>query len=405
MEPSVHGRYLRHLAFAVLAICAVTAFVNRAVNPYDLFADDWLRVGDKPETFTHLRLVKAAQTRHLRPRALILGSSRAETGLDPAHPGWAARPVHNLGLSNASIYEVRRYFEHACALADVRQAVLLLDFTSFLAGGTVTPDFREERLAIRPDGSLGASGVWHDLPSGLLTWSALSGSLATFWGREGEKRYLPDGSRDAASEDSRVLSKGGAVKAFAAYETKVLGSPVDPRVRIGDTELGHLQAILRLARAKNIDLRLALPPMHVRYLAILDLQGRWDLYQDWKRSLLRLVTEEAGESSPFLLFDFGVCTPETTDPVPATGLARYYYEASHFNKVLGNQLLDITFGRRTGSDSAKPPGDFGHVLQPGTLDTHLKAVDQAFRNYQATHVPEMARLKSMMAQSVPASLR
>lgn len=404
MEPSVHSRYLRHLAFAVLAICALTAFVNRAVNPYDLFATDGLSVRDKPETFTHLRLVKAAQTRHLRPRALILGSSRAETGLDPAHPGWTSRPVYNLGLSNASIYEVRRYFEHTCALADVRQAVLLLDFTSFLAGGTVTPDFREERLAIRPDGSPGASGVWYDLPSGLLTWSALSGSLATFWGREGEKRYLPDGSRDTASEDSRVLSKGGAVKAFAAYETKVLGSPVDPGVRIGDTELGHLKAILRLARAKNIDLRLALPPMHVRYLAILDLQGRWDLYQDWKRSLVKLVTEEAGENPTFMFLDFGVCTEQTTDPVPAVGLAHYYYEASHFNKLLGNQLLDILLARRQETIGA-PSGSFGHLLQPSTLDTHLKAVDQAFRNYQATHTSEMARLKSLRAQSVPASLR
>ena len=81
---------------------------------------------------------------------------RAETGLDPAHPGWAASPVYNLGLSNASIYEIRRYFEHACALADVRQVVVLLDFASFLAGGTVAPDFLEDRLAILPDGSPGA---------------------------------------------------------------------------------------------------------------------------------------------------------------------------------------------------------------------------------------------------------
>lgn len=38
-------------------------------------------------------------------------------------------------------------------------------------------------------------------------------------------------------------------------------------------------------------------------------------------------------------------------------------------------------------------------------DAKLKAVDQAFRSYQAIQTPEIARLKSMMAQSVPASLR
>ncbi len=403
MEPSDHGRHLRHLACVVLAFCTMTALVNRAVNPYGLFATDWLHTGDKPETFTHLRMVKAAQTRHLKPRALILGSSRAETGLDPSHPGWMAHPVYNLGLSNASIYEIRRYFEHACALADVRQAVLLLDFTAFLAGGVVAPDFLEERLAARPGGGPGAAGVWCDLPSGLLTWTALNGSLSTLRGGEGEKRYLPDGSRDAASEDRRVLSKGGAVKAFSAYEAKVLGSPVETGARIGNTELEHLKAILRLARSRKIDLRLALPPMHVRYLAILDLQGRWQLYQDWKHTLVGLVTEEAGKNTVFPLLDFGVCTEQVTDPVPAAGLARYYYEASHFNKILGNQVLDIILGRGEDSGSpAAPPGAFGHRLKPDTLDTHLKAVDQSFRNYQTTHIEEMMRLKSMMIQAAPA---
>lgn len=403
METAAQGRYLRQLACTVLAICAVTALINRAVNPYGLFATDWLHTEDKPETFTHLRMVKAAQTRHLKPRALILGSSRAETGLAPSHPGWSAHPVYNLGLSNASIYEIRRYFEHACALADVRQAVLLLDFTAFLAGGVVAPDFLEERLAVRPGGGLGTAGVWCDLPSGLLTWTALSGSLSTLLGREGEKRYLQDGSRDAASEDRRVLSKGGAIKAFSAYEAKVLGSSVETGARIGNTELEHLKAILRLARSRKIDLRLALPPMHVRYLAILDLQGRWELYQDWKRALVELVTEEAGKSTAFPLLDFGVCTEQTTDPVPAAGLARYYYEASHFNKILGNQVLDIILGREEISGSpAAPPGAFGHVLKPDSLDTHLKAVDQSFRSYQTTHIDEMTRLKSMMVQAAPA---
>lgn len=403
MEPSAQGRYLHQLACTVLATCAVTALVNRAVNPYGLFATDWLHAGDKPETFTHLRMVKAAQTRHLKPKALILGSSRAETGLDPAHSGWTAHPVYNLGLSNASIYEVRRYLEHACAVGEVRQVVALLDFTSFLAGGTVAPDYLEERLAIRPDGSPGTSGVWCDLPAGLLTWSALQGSAATIMGREGEKRYLPDGSRDAAAEDARVLSKGGALKAFAAYEARALGSRITQEARIGETELGHLTAILHLARARNIDLRLSLSPMHVRFLTILELQGRWNLFQDWKRALVRIVAEEAGENTPFPLLDFGVCSPETTDPVPATGLARYYYEASHFNKALGNQLLDIILGRRSASGHAPAPGEFGHELAPGTLAPHIAAVDQAFRNYQKTHVEEMARLKSMLVHSNPAS--
>jgi hypothetical protein len=117
------------------------------------------------------------------------------------------------------------------------------------------------------------------------------------------------------------------------------------------------------------------------------------------------VAEEAGKNTPFSLLDFGVCTRQTTDPVPEGGLARYYYEASHFNKVLGNELLSIALGPRTNDSSAISPGEFGHALTRDTLDVHIRAVDQAFRTYQKTHTDETDLLKAMMIQATPPSSR
>ncbi|HYF34120.1 MAG TPA: hypothetical protein VD994_02430, partial [Prosthecobacter sp.] len=107
--PDSHRRFITLAAATLLVVVALAALLNRAVNPYSLFARDWLTSKYKPETFTHLRLVKAAQVRHYKPQGLILGSSRAETGLAPDHRSWSAQPVFNLGLSEAGIYEIQRY--------------------------------------------------------------------------------------------------------------------------------------------------------------------------------------------------------------------------------------------------------------------------------------------------------
>lgn len=407
MSLNLHVSYVRALAIATLLVILLVAGINRAVNPYWVFAEDLIGEADRPETFTHLRLVKAAQVRHQRPQSIILGSSRAETGLDPKHPMWQAKPVYNLGLSNASLYEMRRYLEHTCVLGKVQQAVLLLDFSAFLPGAKPAPDFSESRLAIQPDGILNPSSDRWDLFSALLTWDALQGSISTLIGREGEKRYLVDGSRDASAEDARVLVKGGAIRAFAAYERRLVSSikPIASKPRLGEHELQQFRDMIVLARRQGVDLRLAIAPMHVRYQEIQRLQGLDALYEDWKCTLVSMLNQEAGgKHTPFSLYDFGVYSDETADPIPPKGLARYYYEASHFNKALGNRLLEIALARPN-QTSVNPPGSFGHHLTETSLNKHLEAVRRARAQWAENHAHELAEIEATLPQVGKASLR
>src|SRR5262245_2145201 len=75
---------------------------------------------------------KPYQVRRIRPAAVALGSSRAEVGLDPRHPGWVDPRVFNFGLPASTSYEVMLAFMHAQAVgAPLRQAVVGLDFFAF----------------------------------------------------------------------------------------------------------------------------------------------------------------------------------------------------------------------------------------------------------------------------------
>ena len=68
---------------------------------------------------SHLRMAKAYQVRLQKPRAIILGTSRAEFCLDPDHPGFSHRPTYNLNLSRGNFYEILRYFQHVDAVTEL----------------------------------------------------------------------------------------------------------------------------------------------------------------------------------------------------------------------------------------------------------------------------------------------
>jgi len=86
----------------------------------------------RPYYETNIFSAKLNQVRRIQPAAVALGSSRAEVGLDPRHPGWADSRTFNFGLPGSTSYEVMLAFLHAQAAAQpLKQAVVGLDFFGF----------------------------------------------------------------------------------------------------------------------------------------------------------------------------------------------------------------------------------------------------------------------------------
>ena len=83
----------------ILVFLSVGAF-NALVDPFGMLDTKRIRGFNemKPELVSHARMVKAFRIRLLQPHGIILGSSRADIGLDPEHPGWdkESHPVYNL---------------------------------------------------------------------------------------------------------------------------------------------------------------------------------------------------------------------------------------------------------------------------------------------------------------------
>ena len=133
----------------------------------------------------------------------------------------------------------------------------------------------------------------------------------------------------------------------------------------GENTLAVFRDLLREAYDRRIALRLVISPQHASLLEALRQVGLWPAYLAWKRALVAIDEEEARRAGAmaFPLVDFGTYNSITQDPLPPpgpTGEMRYYWEPSHFKKIVGDMVLDRVL-RHAETVSADHP-DFGTLL-------------------------------------------
>jgi hypothetical protein len=125
--------YLAHFFAAIFLVLVVTATCNWLVDPYWAFnGPDIAGVNSiKPRIHVNQRLFEIQHGLMLQPKAVVLGTSRADQGIDPSYPGFHFSPVFNLATASQPYKETRRILE---MLSDpkygrLKQAVIGLDFT------------------------------------------------------------------------------------------------------------------------------------------------------------------------------------------------------------------------------------------------------------------------------------
>ncbi len=411
MRASAFKRYVTGFAAIVGAGLALLAGFNALVNPFNIY--DGPRITGfndyKYELAKHSRLSKAAEVRRLHPDCLILGSSRAHAGLDPAHPAWSGCTAYNLAHNGGTLYEAMRYLQHAEAVRQPREVVLALDLLMFNIYRLQQPGFTEERLLTGADGA--PNPAWrrayaYDVFSGLLSSQTLGASWTTVFPPYAHRARGPeDGFWEYTSLDATFLTRRGQREAFRRNEEAFLTEHWFPaprhRFRTRDQQSGadvydYLRAILRLAHRDNVQLSMLISPAHARQWEALRQAGLWGEFEDWKRMLVQVNADEARRAgrTPFALWDFSGFNAYTTEAVPAegdrTGEMRWYWESSHFRKELGDRVLDRVLGYRAAERPIAP--DFGVRLDARRLEAQLAAIRAGQQRWQQTHAAAVAEI-------------
>ena len=371
------SRFLRQLVACLLVGSSLVVSWNYVIDPYDMWH------GRTRHGFNHFkvrtessfdRMAKAQEIRRLKPEVLILGTSRADWGIDPNHPGLRAESArsYNASLSGGTIYELYRYLQHAQYHHRLRTVVLGLDLELFNLLET-RDSFDEDRLAVHPDMRFNPRSLLADRLETLFTLDALKASHKTIRASRDHldvtrEELVQRGSRfweDLAPDTAWKMYRGGVHQA-----RDNLGQLKNQEALIRQ-RLEYYDRVLDFCHQHDIRLVLYITPYHLSHLEVLRISQNWVAFEAWKRELVvrnQRIAEAAGRA-PFPLWDFSgyhrYATEAHPSPEDPYRVMTWYRESSHFRKRTGDMILDRVLNRPSA------PADFGVRLDPGILDQHL----------------------------------
>ena len=382
--------YLRLALGATLAATLTILLVNWHVDPFALknAGRESAPAADRApsgEPFWQ----KAFAVTYVKPATVILGTSRADSGLEAAHAGFSgdARPVFNLALAGVNIAQMHELLVHAQRTHPLRMAVLGLDLEAFLPGGRT--DFDPAVLA----GNAESAPEWMNRLRLNLSWRALGASARSLRAEQkaGPTWEIMVGTRSAFQISELETFHSRLPELFPRW---------GPNERWGThpRRAAAMQAfrdLVAYAHEEKIDLRLFISPVHARYLELYRRVGWWPLFESWKRALVATLAEEAGKEpgrKAFPLRDFSGFSSVTMEALPAaadlTTRMRWYLDSSHYSPEHGNLILDQVL-QQPGRPADAP---VAALLDAENIEAHLARTRRDADSYRATHGAEVAEL-------------
>ncbi|HAT1876289.1 TPA: hypothetical protein I8Z35_001029 [Legionella pneumophila] len=391
-----------YLTFLLLLSLLIISF-NWLVNPYDIYKSLPIqKFSQKPQVTSHLRLTKAIAIKWKKPEYLILGSSTAETGLNPDFSAWDNSYVYNLGLSGANIYEVMRYLQHAEAIKPVKKVILVVNFFMFNAYVNNRDDFNESLLHVDFNGNKNPHTI-NTIVSTLLSFDALKASWETIKNQHKGNAFLSNGQLIHNYREEQIQQLKGYKNNFLYTESyskaSLLPSP-DNQFSFANPEKGidtiaYLQKIITICENNHTELILILAPEHVRLLETYKLLDLWGTYEQWQKKLVAIITthNQKYPNSKFALWGFNNINSITTEQLPdkddiATKM-HWFWDPQHFKNELGNLILSMVLRLKDESGVSH----FSTLLTEDNIQTKLENDRLELSKWENRHSKDIIELK------------
>lgn len=418
-----YKKYLKILSSIFLVTVVFVITLNVVVDPYGFFRlvdiEGFNR--DKPDANKNNVAVNIIGLNKIKPNTLVLGTSRAAIGIDPTHK-LIKEPYgrsFNFSMGAASIEEIYLTAKYIHQSSPLKKVVIGLDMLSFNAYRGVRKNLSPEALVV--------DNVFlnkHTVKA-LFSITAFKSSLRTLRKQGHPKNMTISPYGNMYYNGDYVKAKKGNRKMFNSTERDYITQnwypmPVGKFAFVNDKRDSYkiFAQLLDFARAENIELYFYTSPIHVRLQKLMELDGLYDGFEDWKRRLVALSensnfaynNSSKGSSyngQQFEIMDFAYYNSITSEPVPALGdrenIMKYYYEDSHFPSRLGDKVIERLFGGEllsdllvddTGSELA-PTGavtPFGVFLTSENIENHLKASRDKLKAFETSNPTDIKEL-------------
>ncbi|MBA3662552.1 MAG: hypothetical protein H0W64_12590 [Gammaproteobacteria bacterium] len=361
--------FFSFIGFQLIFLCGTLL-----INPYRLMPFSVTIVGlndIKPKLYDHQRWIKLFDIAHIKPKTVLLGSSRILWGLDPKHPllnDPAYQPVYNAGILGPPIYEVERYFKHALAMQpNIKRIILGLDFYAFnqkFDGRTfdIEKSFgKNERELL-----LLHKNLVYDL-------SAIFKTIRYSFKRKYVKTIRQDGRLTPAPLDAPVLYKDF----FTLNKLPLFPIPPgDPKVKpkemksvlydpfqLSEVDLKALQNMINVCEERNIELLIFMTPSFaqpgIRGTEI-EVFHSLNIWEDYKTLLKKISTMH-----PFWSF---------VGPNEITSNKANFIDSSHYVFAVGDKIIS----KMLNVTDKTIPKKFGRYINSTNVDSYLQDLETEY---------------------------
>ena len=343
------------IGFLILILGAV-CLINYIVDPYGIYKTSYFP--DKPKDSTQARLIKAVKLNELKPVSIVVGTSRADMGINPEHK-YFEKPSYNTSLPGSSIYEIKFYIKNAIFNGNLKHILLVADWRMFNDNIKKVNELESYFKNFNPYGYL-------------LNMKTLEDSYYTFNNQGQKSMYLPNGLLSDVHMGIYVKQSGGHLSLMNKDDNFYYSLfPKSNNIYIGTNRnsFDDFKEILKLCYENNIKLDIVFGPSHIRLWEAFSHYHDINIWYKWKKDVVLAVEEMANKENktPYKVMDFSVYHELTAEKVPVDKdiEMKYHFESSHYKKELGNIVLDRLL-------DISPYKDFGVELNSQNIDAHIE---------------------------------
>ncbi len=351
----------------LIAIVSITA----SVDPYRLTGSELFGLS-KEKTRVHTdgwRVNKSIDLRRKQYNAFTIGASRSLFGLHP-HGFIKGKPAYNASFMAAQMAEQKKVFDYIIKYQNPEIIIASTGFVIFRGNEPLLNDFNRSGFAGRPLPLL--------LLQQIFSYSAISDSIHTILDNLSGKKAsaLVDGSLDGkpfygplAGTRQHVINTltwqyFSHIGGYRAYQ-------------YDKSKLETLREMIRRAKERHIEFILYVAPVHALQLEAIRVAGLQDVYDEWKRDMATLATEEK-----ITIYDFTTYNEYTTQDIFQSN--PWFWEASHSKSALGDIILKQIVDGQEGP---------GKLLNANTVENILADQKREHDMYVNSHGEELRVLR------------
>lgn len=378
----MNRRYFAVWTFSALLTALVLGAISFILDPYGLYGH-FQYVGfnqQKEGVRSKIRFVKALELPLRNPQTLIMGSSRVHDAMNPMHPLLQEyAPVYNLGVDMNRIHETLLLLRHATENAKIKRVVIGLDLFMFNSLVTKNPDFDENLIGRRVQI---ADYLIPTIFSAVAVQDAWT-TARTSRQQPQRREFLPNGFRPQAFYLLKNYPASHYYTNWIFLTPKPQGTIYYSKMALNEAVFEDFEALLKLCAQKGIDVHLYINPAHSH----LDGEGiravgKWAMFESWKRRITSIADQHHVP-----LWDFSGYNSVTTEKVESP--MKYYWDSSHFTEIVSDWIIKRIFHKDEGV-----PSDFGVLLSPQNIESHLESIRASREKYIWNNKLEMDRIQA-----------